>query len=336
MIFRNYTPFPPLHFDSRDENQRDFGVLVLRGTFDILNGYVLRLRDEQHPIVFYDEYYGDPQQSSLKLESSLVPFKPATDFILTASAFSPTGRPESQWNVTAKIGNYIKTLTVTGARRWKKRFGVTTLSEFEPATEVPIRYEFAFGGTCEDKNGERDAWSANPVGRGYGAKNSIEGALAPQIFATEADVHALAPSRPVATAGFGPIAPHWSPRCDQVGTYNEMWRRTRFPDLPDDFQFSFYNCASAGFVMNPFATGTETIELINLTKDRRTLFGLLGFQLATIMRFESGEILPGPVMLDTIHVDAEKMLVHLTWRTVYPIDPSVRVLEVRVRDGFES
>ena len=336
MIFRNYTPFPPLHFESRDENQRDFGVLVLRGTFAFQNGSVLRLLDEQHPIIYYDEYYGDPHATSLKLESCLAPFKPATDFVLTANAHSPSGRSERQWNVTARIGNTSKTLTVTGRRTWQRRFGSLSLSEIEPVSELPIRYEAAYGGGYENGVGERETWPENPVGRGYCGRKSHEGVVAPQIFASENDVQLLSHSRPVATAGFGPVAPHWAPRRDRVGTYNEMWKRSRFPDLPADFDFSYHNTASTDFVLEPFATGTETIELTNLTPERRTTFALPGFQLASIMRFESGEILPGPVMLDTIHVDATTYLVYLTWRTVYPVSPPLRVLEVRVKDSLAS
>ena len=48
MLFRNYTPFTPLHFESRDEKQNDFGVVVLRGTFQIENGQTLTMVQEQN------------------------------------------------------------------------------------------------------------------------------------------------------------------------------------------------------------------------------------------------------------------------------------------------
>jgi hypothetical protein len=335
MIFRNYTPFPPMHFDSRDENQRDYGVLVLRGTFDFRNGSVAQLRELQDPIVWKDEYYGDPQKSSMKTEGCLTPFKPATDFVLTASAQSPSGRAEPKWTVAANVGGTSKSLVVTGPRKWQRRFGVLTLTEPEPVTEVPVRYELAYGGSKQDGKGEVQSWPENPAGRGFAGNDSLDGSLAPQIFENEQDVDRIAYGKAVNTAGFGPVAPHWAPRCNRVGSYNEMWKRTRFPDLPSDFEFDYFSTGSKGFVFKPFLKGNERIELTNLTKERRTVFALPGFQLATIMRFESGEIVPGPVMLDTVHVNAIQQTVHLTWRSVYPVDPPLRVLEVRVKASSE-
>jgi len=54
MLFRNFTPFPPLQFESRDEQQRDFGVVVVRGTFKITPNKPLSLEPEQEPLVMAD------------------------------------------------------------------------------------------------------------------------------------------------------------------------------------------------------------------------------------------------------------------------------------------
>lgn len=336
MLFRNFTPFPPLHFESRDENQNDFGVLVLRGTFQIVNGQRLTLVQDQAPIIFYDEYFAGPQQSSLKYEGHLSPFKPSTDIVLTADAYSPTGGAERQWNVGIQFGDVWKQLTVTGPRMWERGVGGFRLSNVEPVMKLPIRYESSFGGSFHDENNERVAWPENPVGCGFVSPRNRAAVPAPQIFASEVDAATLTYGKPVPTAGFGFVAPHWAPRCDKVGTYDERWKRTRFPDLPSDFQYTFYNSASAGLTLTDFATGFEEVELQNLTAERRTVFGLPGLELGTIMRFESGEILPGPVKLDTVHIDATQMLVHLTWRSVFPVSVPMRVLEVRARDAYAT
>jgi hypothetical protein len=333
MIFRNYTPFPPVHFDSRDENQRDYGVLVLRGTFVFRHGYAAELSEVQEPIVWKDEYYGDAQKTSMKVEGCLTPFKPATDVNILANALSPSGQREPKWSVSATVGQTTKSLVITGPRHWQRRLSGIGLSEIEPSSEVPIRYEASFGGSYINSDGNPEVFQANPVGCGFADRSAIDGTPAPQIFATEQDLQRLSLNRPINVAGFGPLAPHWAPRCELVGTYNEMWKRTRFPDLPADFQFDYFNTGSAGFVFKPFLKGDERIELVNLTEERKTIFALPGFQLATIMRFESGEIVPGPMMLDTVYIDATRHVLHLTWRSVYPVDPPVRVLEVRVKDG---
>ncbi len=93
ILFRNFTPFPPLYFESRDEKQQDFGVIVLRGTFNILQKRRLFVTASQDPISFVDEYFGDPTKTSLKTQACLVPFKPKTDVFIEANAHSPEGRP---------------------------------------------------------------------------------------------------------------------------------------------------------------------------------------------------------------------------------------------------
>ena len=128
MLFRNFTPFSPLYFESRDENQNDFGVVVLRGTFKIENGEVLRMEQEQEPILFKDEYYGDPQSSSLAFDSCMAPFKPKTDILVNANAYSPSWKPERYWDVEFRFGDRTKQLTVTGARQWTRQMGMYNLS----------------------------------------------------------------------------------------------------------------------------------------------------------------------------------------------------------------
>ena len=122
MLFRNYTPFPPLQFESRDEQRNDFGVIVLRGTFQIENGRRLRLVQKQEPLIMADEYYGEPGQSSLKYESSIAPYKPKTDILINANAYSPSGKPEKQWTAGIQFGSIKKEIQVTGPRRWERGF----------------------------------------------------------------------------------------------------------------------------------------------------------------------------------------------------------------------
>ena len=337
MLFRNFTPFSPLYFESRDENQNDFGVVVLRGTFKIENGAPLRMEQEQEPILYADEYYGDPQGSSLKFDTCMAPFKPKTDILVNANAYSPSWKPEKHWDVSFRFGDRYKQLTVTGPREWNRKMGIYSLSSIKPTDTVPLRYELAFGGCYNDKNDQRKAWPENPVGRGFFDRDTPQPVIeAPQIFTDREDVTTLTLGKACVTAGLGPVAPHWAPRSEKVGTYNEMWKRTRFPDLPADFDFHFYNSASRGLTLDGFANGDETIELVNLTPERRTTFQLPNYQLGSLMRFESGELLPGPVLLDTVHIDTFAERVYLTWRTVYPVGVPLRALEIRAKDVSAS
>ena len=39
------------------------------------------------------------------------------------------------------------------------------------------------------------------------------------------------PLKRPAPVGFGPLAPHWQPRCDFAGTYDQAWQQDRYPVL---------------------------------------------------------------------------------------------------------
>ena len=80
-----------------------------------------------------------------------------------------------------------------------------------------------------------------------------------------------------------------------------------------------------------FSDGTETVQLTNLTPGRSLTFQLPRFELATLLRFEDGRVIPGPIVLDTIHIDLLINRVFLTWRGVIPVNVPLRVLEVRMK-----
>lgn len=328
MLFRNFTPFPPLQFESRDENRNDFGVVVLRGTFEIRNGARLRLVQEQEPVVVADEYYGEPGQSSLRFESNIAPYKPKTDLLVNAIAFPPSGQPETEWPVRVEVGGASKELLVTGPRQWtKSSLGGWRLSDIEPAAAVPVRYEYAYGGA--DLEGDGGVCEENPVGVGFCSSQPEGPVPAPQVLPPGGT--GLRFGEAVDVAGLGPVAPAWSPRRLRAGTFNAAWEKTRWPDLPEDFSFEFYNTASAGLTLPGFADGTETIRLTNLSRVPNLQFQLPSFELATLLRFEDGRVIPGPVNLDTIHVEVPDNRVYLCWRGVFPVNVTLRVLEVRMK-----
>ena len=329
MLFRNYTPFPPLQFESRDEKQNDFGVIVLRGTFKIEHGRRLRLVQQQEPLVMADEYFGEPGKSSLRYESSIAPYKPKTDVLVTADAWAPGGKPTESWTAAVQFGDVRKEILVTGPRRWKKRMTGWSATPIEPATRVPVRYEYAYGGSYGSEDGPQMC-DENYVGTGFADPKSTDDIACPQILPTGHNMN-LAFGKPLPVDGLGPVAPAWTPRREKAGTFNVIWEKTRWPDLPEDFTFDFYNTASSGLALPGFATGTEEVTLTNLTQSGTLNFQLPHFELATLLRFEDGRVMPGPIHLDTVHIDLLANRVFLTWRGVLPVNVPLRVLEVRMR-----
>ncbi|WP_118184455.1 DUF2169 family type VI secretion system accessory protein [Paraburkholderia phosphatilytica] len=154
--------------------------------------------------------------------------------------------------------------------------------------------------------------------------------LAPIDAARMAEVAA---SYGVAPVGLGVVGRAWAPRLMAAGTYDEAWRADRWPHLPLDFDFGYWNGAPADQQI-AWPDNGISFELANLAAPAHTCVGFLRARLPehralVALRFESGAIAPVPMRADTVFIDAEEMLVLVTWRAVFPVQPTVRVCEAR-------
>ncbi|MBU9348410.1 DUF2169 domain-containing protein [Burkholderia multivorans] len=134
-------------------------------------------------------------------------------------------------------------------------------------------------------------------------------------------------------AGLGIVGRAWTPRLQLAGTYDETWRTTRWPHHPLDHDFRYWNAAPADQQIAWPAPGLA-FELANLASPEHTRAGFLrarlpGHRALVALRFSSGAIVPLPMKLDTLLIDTEEMLVSVTWRAVFPLQPAVRVCEAR-------
>ena len=218
MIVRNYSPFPSIQFSSRDVKKADFGVSVARGTFRILHGMPVRPIPEQAPLAMADEYYSEPAKSSLRLENSIAPLKPRTDIHVTATAHAPNGNPSTHWPVSVSVGDLKKELYVTGPRYWGGKNNGNKVTTTEPISNLPLRYEHAFGGTI--KKGENLVFhKENPIGVGFVdsvVSDPDQPVAIPQII-SEADLNPKY-GQTISVEGFGPIPGGWAPRTHKAGT----------------------------------------------------------------------------------------------------------------------
>ena len=158
----NNTPFPTLVFQARDQHRQPSQVVVMRVTMDLKADGSIEFSREQEPLVLTDEFFGEPNKSSVRQESDLAPFKPRCDVIVIATAYAPGGRPSPRFTAGVRIsgpshkkeetGPVIlkKELIITGQRCWEKGIfrGWKLLQFTIPFTSLPIRYEYAFGGEC--------------------------------------------------------------------------------------------------------------------------------------------------------------------------------------------
>ena len=276
-----------------------------------------------------DEYHGAPGQSSIKLEGNLAPYKPKTDIHINAISYPPHGQASTEWTCGVRVGDRAHDLTITGPRYYRfTTFKGWHHSDPVPIASLPIRYEQAFGGTTEDGK----VCEENPIGTGYAdfkSANLDKPIAAPQILPLGSKLPPFGQAAPV--AGLGPLAPAWKPRRDKAGTFNVAWEKSRWPDLPVDFKFDFYNSSASGLLCPKFLIGNEWFSLSNLTKSSQLRFQLPNYELGLLLRLVDGRMLPAPCRLDTVHIEPSDSKVYLVWRGVFPIDQPIRVLEVRMR-----
>lgn len=290
----NYLPFPNFRFYSTDNAGRKFGVIIIKGTFEIGEDGRLTAAEEQAPMLFDDQDHGELNLSSLWHPADTAPVKPTADIIVNAVARAPGGQPLRSWECGIKVegpeGTLVeKRLRVTGPRSWlprwrtplleedrpdwrryRKLFKTWELSEPEPVTEVPLRYELAFGGTIQtgvddDGNLRWDCEPRNPIGRGLIDAEWTDHTVpqpAPQIELAGAPI--TDPYAHPAPQSLGPIPMAWAPRLRKGGTFDQNWIDTIWPNWPPDYDFAYNNAAHPDLICPRHLAPGDRVTLDNL------------------------------------------------------------------------
>jgi hypothetical protein len=116
-------------------------------------------------------------------------------------------------------------------------------------------------------------------------------------------------------AGFGPIGSHWQPRAKYAGTYDERWKKVRYPLYPTDLDDRFFLSSPEDQRPAEYLRGGEPVELLNLTPSGRLAFTLprVAFGFETLLR--SGKRLQHHGALHTVILEPDVPRVILVWRT---------------------
>lgn len=163
--------------------------------------------------------------------------KPTTDVVLSGRAHAPEGEAATDWwtevGVRGRDFGIAQGAHVLGPNRWRfaGRHG-WVLERPEAVTQVPIRYDLAFGGAYraqraraaeEEGVSEWVTWEQNPYGSGFLDEDNLDDErqyAAPQWLPDESCVGR---TRDVGLAGYGPVARPWPTRLKYAGTYDEEW-----------------------------------------------------------------------------------------------------------------
>lgn len=394
MEFRNLTPFESLAFSAYDVHQREHHVVVTRVVYRLVaDPHGARTHrcealtgDDRNALVTSDVYEGDAHTSSVRAESDLAPFKPRCDVVVRATAHAPQGEASARWSVSLRVetptdpqpsdpddaprGVLVdKTLTVCGPRWFVRDGDRWTLTDPQPATRVPMRWEAAFGGRSRvvDARVEggrellHEVCFTNPLGAGWIERRHFEALdaagieqpahlAAPQVERPDAPVRdlcvaehpkhavdaramaALAGDYGATPAGFGWVGRAWTPRLQHAGTYDDAWVAARHPFLPDDFSFAYWNGAPTDQQI-PWPGRGLAVTLTHLADATVAPGGVLSFELpphrAFVMAWLQGLPVPVPAVLDTVDVDAEELTVTCLWRVMVPRALAPAALEAR-------
>jgi hypothetical protein len=337
---RNRTPFPHFQFDKMGKGQRFHDVVIACGSFVLAQGMLRPAAAHRGPVFADAPWMPDRAVlSSLREATDVVLAKPGADVYVTGAARAIDWAPRPAWEAKLRVERdgaplVDKALRLTGPRHWLWHDDPAErrLSDPEPAAEVALRYELAYGGWWFDQGDAPDGaprvHASNPSGTGrfgsacrdahpqarYHRGQRVPG---PQIEYVAAPV--LHGNQDVEAAGFGPIARHWQPRAALAGTYDEAWRRrfagAPFMDYAEDFDERFFQYAPTDQVAAQGLAGDEQLSMAGFFASAPAIdMQLPGVRIDAICRTAGGSETTEPMRLDTVHLDLDQMLVHLTWR----------------------
>ena len=288
---------------------------------------IYRLRPDEVPIPWADgpvmgsadiAIDGNPHHG-ISYASDWVPYKPCGEFLAVGTAHCPPGKPVDSFQVRMQVGAASKSLDVIGDRVWQKTFvGHKKPGPASPVKKVPLSYAHAWGGL---------EYRYNPVGRGYqtDAMPNLE---------VPGD-HALKYSAEAQPAGFGPIPAAWPQRSEKLRGPDGQWERHRWPWLPDNFDYTFFNAASPDQWIERFFKGDESLQFENMHPEHAVYSTRLpGVRARCFVAKQLGDfdlqapiVCEVPLSLDTLWVDMDQEKMSLVWRGRTPVR-SVKLRDV--------
>lgn len=243
-VSQNTTPFLAETFPYADKHAVKWCVAVVRATYDVDEEGNCTPAKEQLPFVFADTHYGDPETTSIRVESDFVPVKPHCEVVLDAMAMAPGGRPAQAVEVGLFGPNLQKRAIVTGQRRWfRGGLGIQSSSPV-PFTSMPLAWHLTFGGwdrTDPDPARHRSD-AVNPIGSGFlVGQGNVDGTLLPSVEDPQSRLRTWNDRpRPI---GFGPVPRFAKERARYAGTYDKHWMENVLPFLPQDFDDRYFQAA---------------------------------------------------------------------------------------------
>ncbi|MDD6088902.1 MAG: DUF2169 domain-containing protein [Desulfovibrionaceae bacterium] len=216
--------------------------------------------------------------------------KPKAEWLLAGEAIQPGGIPAAGLAVRVSVHTSARTFIVTGDCRDDGR----GLPKPKPFAHMPMDWHHACGGT------------ENPPGKKY--------PYLPNITDDARNISRIV----CPCARDARMAAFFS------GTYDHAWLRTRWPGVPDDFDWSYYNLAQPEQRLPSFFQGTEAIEIMNMhAAVPHILSHIPGVRLRLFADTGSEEehhYLEASVQADTLWLFPNALAGMLLWHAALPAD----------------
>jgi len=189
--------------------------------------------------------------------------KPRGEVLIKGKCYAPGAKPLTGMQVRLRLGQLSKTLNVYGNRYWKSASSLTGVPDAEPFSEMDISWENAFGGPD---------FPFNPLGKGTAPVRIANGEARVPLPNVEDPRHLIgSPRERPAPAGFAPYDFVWPQRFSKLGTYDDRWKRERYPGFAADLDWSAFNAAPEDQWIPGYLTGGETIEVFGMHPAKPTV-----------------------------------------------------------------
>jgi len=288
----------------------------LKATFRLVQGGTAQPVKEKCELPSGDmPIHGDPL-NGLGYASDFVPYKPRAEFTAIGTAYPPKGGTTS-FPVRLRVGERVRELKVFGPWKWITMPGVPgeVPGPSGPLVPVPLTYSNAWGGSD---------YPLNPLGSGRAGEKAH--------LLEYPDFNITSRDAVVGPAVFAPMPPDAPLRRAKLGSYDERWLKERWPWLPHDFDYSYYNAAPERQWMPGYLRGDEKLSFENMHPTmpnyRTQLPGLRARCFVTKvtnwrvdLKPEEAErsFLEVPMHLDTLWADMDHEKLVLVWRGVTPV-----------------
>ena len=300
MELENQTPFPAALFRGCIDEERIAASLVVRRTFDLVAGYLVRSAEEVWPVS-----PGPWDSPAGPMAGDDLFYRGGVDLFVFGSARST--KPVPRVDVTVEAGKDFKySVAVFGDRVWTKAAdGSVVPGAPKPFTEMPLTMANAYGG-ADEWDELPVPYPANPLGKGYALDaESAHGKALPNIENPKALLKKFG-DHPEPVGASAPPYP-FAPRVPRTVEHypNGIMKR---------LDPKFFNAAFPDMVVPKLAVG-DRIKITGMA-DRP-----IGFEVPPAdvqMRLHLGdtihEVIP---QLDQVGVEVERERVFVTYRLAF-------------------